>query len=472
MERGTDWPQTVAERRRVLRSVRARTTLVASLVVAIALVVASAALLLLLRDRLVAVEFSATGLRSRDVAALAADGEVPDDLSFPGDDAGFTQVVASDGRVVAATGNVAGESPQSEMRPQVGERSNEIRSGLPVGDGERFAISARTVQTDDGTVTVLAGASLDAADDTLRSVAYFLLIGTPVLIALVAVVTRQVVNRALSPVDGIQQQVTAISQVDLHKRVPEPGTGDEIDRLAQSMNQMLDRLERSSERQSRFVADASHELRSPLASARTTLEVSAAHPSGEAMFLAAINDALLDHDRLEALLDDLLMLARLDDPSATQTMRRIDLRDVVATFVESHPDARLGVEIGHGPVLVTGSSSQLSRVLTNVVDNALSHCRSAVELTLLTANGNAVIMVDDNGPGVPVEDRDRIFERFVRLDEARTAERGTGLGLAIVRDTVLAHHGEVELGDSPLGGARVTLTLPLDSRPLRTQPGS
>ncbi|MSV83987.1 MAG: HAMP domain-containing protein [Actinobacteria bacterium] len=453
----------------MLQSVRARTTLVASLVVAIALAFASAALLVLLRDRLVAVEFSATALRSRDVAALAADGEVPDNLSFPGDDDGFTQVVSSDGRVVAATGNVAGESPQSEMRPQVGERSNEIRSELPVGDGERFAISARAVQTDDGRVTVLTGASLHAADETLRSVANFLLIGTPVLIALVALVTRQVVNRALSPVDGIQRQVTEISQMDLHKRVPEPGTGDEIDRLAQSMNQMLDRLERSSERQSRFVADAAHELRSPLASARTTLEVSAAHPSGEAMLLAAINDALLDHDRLEALLDDLLMLARLDDPSATQTMRSIDLRDVVATFIESRTDDRLGVEMSQGPVLVTGSSSQLSRVLTNVVDNALSHCRSAVELSLLSANGNAVIIVDDNGPGVPVEDRDRIFERFVRLDQARTAERGTGLGLAIVRDTVLAHHGEVELGESPLGGARVTLRLPLESRPLLTR---
>ncbi|MTA75106.1 MAG: hypothetical protein F2942_10345, partial [Actinobacteria bacterium] len=189
----------------------------------------------------------------------------------------------------------------------------------------------------------------------------------------------------------------------------------------------------------------------------------------EAMLLAAINDALLDHDRLEALLDDLLMLARLDDPSATQTMRSIDLRDVVATFIESRTDDRLGVEMSQGPVLVTGSSSQLSRVLTNVVDNALSHCRSAVELSLLSANGNAVIIVDDNGPGVPVEDRDRIFERFVRLDQARTAERGTGLGLAIVRDTVLAHHGEVELGESPLGGARVTLRLPLESRPLLTR---
>jgi len=227
------------------------------------------------------------------------------------------------------------------------------------------------------------------------------------------------------------------------------------------MNQMLDRLERSSERQSRFVADASHELRSPLASARTTLEVSAAHPNGEAMFLSAINDALLDHDRLEALLDDLLTLARLDDPSAAQTMTSVDLRQVIATFIESRPDPRLGAEIRHGPVLISGSPSQLSRVLTNVVDNALTSCRNAVELTLLTAAGNAVIIVDDNGPGIPAEDRSRVFERFVRLDEARTADRGTGLGLAIVRDTVLAHHGQVEVSDGPLGGARVTLTFPL-----------
>jgi signal transduction histidine kinase len=288
----------------------------------------------------------------------------------------------------------------------------------------------------------------------------FLLIGSPVLVGLVALVTLKVVDRALAPVEAIRTQVTEITDQGLNKRVPEPGSGDEIDRLAASMNSMLARLEQSSERQRRFVADASHELRSPLASARTTLEVTQRHHDDPAAILASINDALIDHDRLEHLLADLLTLARLDDPSAAAAMTPVDVGALTEEFVAKTADPRLRLtRVGSG-ANVMGRSTQLERVLTNLTDNALANCNETVEVSVDTTNSEIVIRVDDDGPGIPAADRERVFDRFVRLDEARTSELGTGLGLAIVREIVREHSGNVAIDHSPLGGAGLVVRLP------------
>lgn len=454
----------MTERNRLGRGgVRARTTILASVVVAVALLIASATLLWLLRDRLVGVEISAASLRSRDLAALATDGELPEDLSFPGDDEGFSQVVTADGEIIASTRNVRDEPAVSSLRPPAGDSRFEIQGDLPVGDDARFAISARSVDTEDnGTVTVLAGSSLAAADETWRSVLIFLLIGSPLLVVLVALVTLRVVGRSLAPVESIRRRVSEITEDELDKRVPEPGTGDEIDRLATSMNSMLERLEQSSDRQRRFVADASHELRSPLASARTTLEVAVAHPSSLATLLTAIDDALIDQRRLESLVADLLTLARLDDRSPTHTQRPIDLTRTVTAFAAERADQRIHLlpdMSGASPVWCLTDPTHLHRVLTNLVDNALAHCTSAVQLSVSTESDRAILLIDDDGPGIPDEQRERVFERFVRLDQARTAERGTGLGLAIVRDLLRADGATVRVTESPLGGARLEVRL-------------
>lgn len=450
----------MAEHQPRVAGIRVRTAAVAASVVAVALVLACGVLLVLLRDRLVGAEVSAASLRSRDIAALVADGELPDDLSFPGDDLGFSQVVAADGAVVAASGNVAGEPRQTDRQPPTGASLEEIRTGLPVGDGERFALSVRTVPSSDGPLTVIAGSSLTAADDTWSSVLLIMLIGVPALVVLVTLLTRRVVNTALQPVEAIRSEVAEISQHDLHKRVPEPGTGDEIDRLAASMNSMLERLENSSEQQRRFVADASHELRSPLASARATLEVSAAHSHDVAGLRAAIDDALIDHDRLEALLADLLALAQLDAASASGRIRSVDMNDVATRAAQRYTDPRLQVDVADGPQAIFGNPSQLDRVLTNLLDNALTHCTDVVRVSVAADHADVVVTVDDDGPGIALSERSMVFERFVRLDEARTADRGTGLGLAIVRDTVRSHGGDVRVETSPLGGARFEVRLP------------
>ncbi len=445
---------------RRLATVRARTTLVASSVVAVALIVGAITLLILLRGRLIDAERSAASLRSRDIAALVESGRVADLLSYPGEESGFSQIVDSKGMVTAATRNIAGEPAVTGLRPVAGSNIDEIRSDLPIGDGQRFLISARSVDTGDGLVTVYTGASLDTADDTWRTVFIFLLIGSSLLVGLVALVTRIVVNRSLAPVEAIRSEVTAISEHELHKRVPEPRTGDEIDRLAASMNQMLDRLERSSVRQRGFVADASHELRSPLASARATLEVAAAHSNNLEDARRSIIEALVDHDRLEALVDDLLTLARLDDPGATPH-DSIDFREVVNDVVASRPERLLGLALPPTPVPVRGNAAQLRRVVTNILDNALRHRAANTDVSLDVVGDLVILRVDDDGPGIPQAERNRVFERFVRLDDARTAERGTGLGLAIVKEIVTAHAGSVQIDTSPSGGARVEIRLPV-----------
>lgn len=451
----------VADSRLRMRSVRARTTLVASVVVAVALAVAGTVLLLLLRDRLEAAELSAASLRTRDIATTIEEEDVPEDLSFPGDEDGFSQIVAADGTVLAASENIQGEPALSSLRPRDDGSVEQIRGGLPVGDERgRFAISVRSVSTADGSVAVIAGSSLETVDDTWTAVLVFLIIGSPVLVGLVALVTLKVVDRALAPVEAIRTQVTEITDQGLNKRVPEPGSGDEIDRLAASMNSMLARLEQSSERQRRFVADASHELRSPLASARTTLEVTQRHHDDPAAILASIDDALIDHDRLEHLLADLLTLARLDDPSAAAAMTPVDVGDLAEEFVAKTADPHLQVTRIASGANVMGRSTQLERVLTNLTENALANCNESVEVSVDTTNSDVIIRVDDDGPGIPAADRERVFDRFVRLDEARTSELGTGLGLAIVREIIREHGGNVAIEESRLGGAGLIVRLP------------
>lgn len=453
----------VAEGRRRFSSVKARTTMLASVVVAGALAVGAVGLVWLLQDRLIATEASAASLRSRDVAALVAAGTLTDRLSYPGEEDGFTQVVAVDGSVVAATGNVEGEPAVGQTRTDEeggdgGEVSSEVRSGLPIGDGGRFVVARRTVDGPSGRLTVYSGSSLESVDDTLRSVTLFLVTGVPLLTLVVALVTRRVINRSLAPVDSIRAEVTEISEGDLHKRVPEPRTGDEIDRLAQSMNSMLARLERSSDRQRALVADASHELRSPLTSARTSLEVSVVHPGDREELLEVIRGVLLDHDRLDALVEDLLTLASLDDPAASAPTEVVDVAGLVQADMQRRVDPSIAGETTEA--LVVGRPAQLARVVTNLVDNAVSHRRERVEVSVSVDGRSVVVRVDDDGPGIAVADRSRVFDRFVRLDVARTAERGTGLGLAIVADIVTAHGGVTTITDAPLGGARLEVRLP------------
>ena len=243
--------------------------------------------------------------------------------------------------------------------------------------------------------------------------------------------------------------------------MPEPATGDEIARLATTMNRMLARLESSQARQRRFVSDAAHELRSPVASIRQHAEVALAHPESTPIGdLAGTVHA--ENLRVEGLVDDLLLLARLDE-GAREAEEQVDLDDIVLAEAARLRAANLLTidTSGVGAGRVLGRSAELERVIRNLVDNAARHAEAVIALAVIDTGASIVLTVDDDGPGIPAADRDRVFDRFVRLDDARARDGGgSGLGLSIVRAVVEAHGGEVRFAEGADGGARVHARLP------------
>lgn len=281
----------------------------------------------------------------------------------------------------------------------------------------------------------------------------------PVLIALLGLSTWLVVGRALRPVEAIRARVARIGAGDLHQRVPDPGTGDEVGRLAGTMNAMLDRLQRSSDRQRRFVSDASHELRSPLASQRTQLEVALAHP-GRADWPAVASGVLEEGGRMERLVDDLLALTRADEGAVLAHPEELDLGEIVAAEAERVEGPAVDVS-GVGRAPVRGDAPSLGRAVRNLLDNARRHAAGRIVLQVARQGGEVLVVVEDDGAGIPEADREQVFERFARLEEARDRDAGgTGLGLAVVREIVQAHGGTVVAEESALGGARLVVRLP------------
>ncbi|MFJ4203872.1 sensor histidine kinase [Streptomyces sviceus] len=459
--------------RRLLGSVRARATLAATAVVAVALVAAGAVVLLSLRSNLAGQADTAADGAARNVASQIAQGVPYRELDLDGDHP--AQVVDRDGRVLAASEDLEAISgtgvrdvtpvarpdarPDGDEDDAVAGEVGEVTwhgQGRATVDGESVAYRFAQVEvTDRGdrTVRVYAGASLEAQQDAVHTAATVMLVGLPVLLAVVARVTWTVTRRALRPVEAIRSEMAAITaSEDLARRVPVPDTHDEVARLARTTNETLAALETSVERQRRFVADASHELRSPIASLRTQLEVAAAHPE-----LLDLDGAVEDTVRLQRLAADLLLLARLDAGE-----RVADARVELAALVRERAAGRPGVSVRAEAVEVTGSRGQLERVLDNLLDNARRHARSAVVVTVRRdGEHRAVVEVADDGDGVPAGDRERIFERFVRLDEARARDDGgAGLGLAIARDVAARHGGTLTVRDAPAGGALFELRLP------------
>ncbi|MFS8198872.1 ATP-binding protein [Streptomyces sp. CWNU-52B] len=475
---------------RVLGSVRARATLAASVVVAVALAAAGAAVLFSLWTNLREQAGTAAERAARTVATDMATGESYGGLSLDNDDQPV-QVVDATGRLVAVTEDLERISGTGvdRVRPQapgavtddggddgddggdddaddddslevdeIGEATFTDGSATIDGDTADYRFATVPVEvTDRGTLTVHAGAPLTAEQEAVSTALTVMLIGFPLLLALVALVTWLVTRRALRPVEGIRGEMAAITaSEDLTRRVPVPDTHDEVARLARTTNETLAALEQSVERQRRFVADASHELRSPIASLRTQLEVGAAHPE-----LLDVGGAVEDTVRLQRLAADLLLLARLD-AGERPADARFDLAALVRTEAGQRAGDRVAVSVAADTVDVSGSRGQLARVLGNLLDNAQRHTRSSVAVTVRRAGEWAVLEVADDGAGVPADECERVFERFVRLDEARARDDGgAGLGLAIARDVAVRHGGSLTVREAPAGGALFELRLPV-----------
>lgn len=436
-------------------TVRVRTTGAAVVVVGVAIVIGSVALVGTLRDALVGDVRDATELRAREIAATLETGESPA-LAIGEADEEFIQVLGPGGVVVAASDNV--EDLPVLVRLSPGESTV---FEPPIGDDD-FVAYATAADGPGPELTVIFGRSLDEVSDSTEAVTGLLVVAGPALLLLVGGTTWVVVGRALAPVVAIRSEVDEISTSELHRRVPVPPAEDEVARLAGTMNRMLGRLEDGQVRQRRFVADAAHELRSPVASIRQHAEVARAHPDRTS--IAELSDTVVaETHRVQRLVDDLLLLARVDEHRLDLASRPVDVDDVVfaeAQRLRSDTTLRIDTRLVSAG-RIRGDEMALQRMVRNLGDNAARHATSTVAFALTEADGTVELMVDDDGPGIAPVDRERIFERFVRLDEARSRDQGgSGLGLAIVAELAAAHQATIDVTDSPLGGARFRLHVP------------
>lgn len=426
-----------------MKTVRARITALALVVSSLVLVLAGATLLHVLASELTSQGDSAARARAAELVEAAEDGSLERQVP-PVTDDGFVQVLNGDGTVLASSPNLPDEPVDAPATAAEDVHALDL-TAPDDAETERYRTWRTAVETDVGTVTVLVGTSLESADEATRSLRTALVIGIPVMLALLGLGTWVVVGRALSRVDRVRAEVERIPEDDLSRRL-EPGSPDEVGRLVETMNRLLARVDDFQHRQRDFVADASHELQSPLTAFRAQLEVAQAHPDS-ADWTALTTDLLEDTDRMEGLVHDLLLLAvgETPRPESDETVDVSALVDEEVARLVVRPGVRVGRETGV-PAQVRGDRGQLARVVANLLENAVTHAASQVTATVTQQAEAVLVRVVDDGPGVPPDQVDRVFERFYRGDVARSrADAGTGLGLAIARTLTRRHGGDVVL---------------------------
>jgi signal transduction histidine kinase len=477
----------VATRVRPLRSVRVRITLAAAAVTAAAMAASGWLLVRSVKDsQLEAIRNDTEDLLDLVTERLAA-GVPPEETIRPDElTTSVVELVNEDGEritfvptypegdddeVVSVANAIIIPGPAGEPSPADKPEPGDDREVLPAGPGGATDTAppssnleverrTRTVDTPSGEVTVTVTSPADQVGRSLDAVRRALTMGLPLLVVVVAGAAWWMVGRALRPVERIRVEADAISASTMHLRLPEPGTGDEVDRLSKTMNAMLERLEDAVRRQRQFVADASHELRNPVAGIRTDLEV-ALSEGGRADWANVGRAVLAEEARLETLIGDLLVLAAEDEGAASLPETAVDLSELAATEARRTHRVPVSAATGSDHAMVVGSRIQLQRALANLVDNAARHASSRVQIGIASRAGWAELRVDDDGPGIPPADRERVFERFTRLDDGRARDQGgSGLGLAVVCSIVTRHGGSVRVADSPLGGAGFIIALP------------
>ncbi|MTD57955.1 HAMP domain-containing protein [Amycolatopsis sp. RM579] len=416
---------------------------------------------------------SAAGQVTRELAKRGAGDLTSSDVAGTGDSASVIQILGHDGKPLVSDPAVTGHPPLTSARPAPGQETVETIS-LPVnGSDDDYRLVTIGVDGPDGRYTVISARSLAPVAEASARLSLLLCLAAVPLLSISALAVYRAVSSALQPVERMRRAVAEISTHDLTHRVALPDGSDEIHRLGTTLNSMLERLASAQGAQRRFVADASHELRSPLNTITTALEVGQLHPD------AMSTDELLDvvtreTARLRELVGDLLLLARTDDATDKPPHTEVDLDDIARTEAERARSARqLEVEIRTAPAKVSGNPAQLGRAIRNLVDNAGQHARHRIRVRTGTDGTSAVVEVSDDGPGIPAADRTRIFERFVRRDDARhhpaeTTGGSAGLGLAIVAGIAARHGGHadcVEPSDPGYPGAHFRIRLPLKDTP-------
>lgn len=428
--------------------------MLATAVAALVLLIVGVVVVTLVQARLLANLDASLDQRADQIEASANAGDVGALANRNAEDR-FAQIIDADGRVLGATPNVVGAPPLvdvSEVRTT--GRSVKRRRGLPLEDDDYRVLLRRFDVTDR---FVVVGENIDDLRENMTALRGAVVTLFPVAVGAIGAMVWWLVGRTLRPVEAIRREVEGIGLDRLDQRVPRPGTGDEIDRLAGTMNDMLARLEASAAQQRHFVADSSHELRTPLTRLRTLLEVDSAR--ADADLAAVARDALRDVTEMQSLIDDLLFLAQVDAGRARLRSDPVDLDAVVETEgAARRTTAGPRVTIDAAPVMIVGDARQIARLVRNLLTNALRHAVANVRVTVRSSPDAAELVVEDDGAGIPPDARERVFHRFVRLDEARDeASGGTGLGLAIVQHIAALHQGSVEIDTGELGGARFTV---------------
>lgn len=457
--------------------VRRRTTAVSVVVVAVVLALGLVLLADQTRARLEDEIAASAETRALDVAALAeADALSGEIVTLTNDQ--LIQVVAG-GTVVAASPGLEGVRPffdattapgtteELEVAEAVFEAIEE-QSPL-VEDESPYVVIARGYQSPSGAGVVLVASSLAPAEAAVNALRPILLIGFPVTLAAVAAAVWFLTGRALHPVEAMREEAEAISAIALSRRLPQPHSRDEVGRLAETLNHMLDRLESASVRQRRFVSDASHELKTPLATMRTMLEIAADDPAFSD-WRRLVGSLQREEARMAALVTDLLTLARFDEGAVETAHTEVHLDQVLGRVAERTAATRPGLAVdttGIDAALVRGDPYALETLFTNLGVNAAQHAAGSVTFSCGSSNGRIVAVVSDDGRGIPEDERERVFERFVRLDESRHRNSGgTGLGLAVARAIARAHGGDVTVSGTETG-ARLEVVLPAGEEPGR-----
>lgn len=428
------------------RSLRTRLVTGSVLPLGLALVVGTVALTgIFAAGRLREVD-AQTGVEGQVLSQLAATGQLPNPLPVPAGSTLLAQVLSSSGEVLAATAGASRLLPLDDA----------VRAGVTTVEHPSFGVIPLRVRALPASlsgrpVAVLVAAPLGDVRRATRALQLVLLVVVPVLVVAATVLAWLLVGLALRPVERLRASAATLVETEgsQDRLLVLPEHEDELRRLARTFNDVLARLYDTVGRQRSFVADAAHELRSPLTSIRIQLDVAGRHQGlvDSAELVAGLGPEV---DRLSRLTDDLLLLARLDARQPLTT----DLVDLAALAGLDQP-----------AVLVRGDRQALERLVRNLVDNATRHA-AHVQTSVRVEGPDAVLDVDDDGDGIPIKDRLRVFERWVRLDEGRASvDGGAGLGLALVAQIAAAHGGSVQVLDSPLGGARLRVRLPGDANP-------
>lgn len=446
--------------------IKRRSVLSAVVVVGAALMAGTVLLLWLLQSALISTATTNLESRAADIASSIKELDGRGAQSVLTDDrrAGeLSQVLDASGTVIAWSAKRLKDQPLSALRPAEGVTRTERLAELPnLEDPDSYLLVARGFAVDGLSYTVLVAGPVQIQADTVRTVALFLLGATPLILLIVGVAVWVLVGRSLSTVERIRGQVDEIDSRRLSDRVDVPPTGDEIARLATTMNTMLQRLDTSDRALRAFFSDASHELRSPLSTLVTTAEIARTDPTGQT-WLDLQPTILSEVTRIQGLVEDLLTLAKADSQVLVDKRLEVDLEEILdleTRRLRTVTRHRVIAEIN--PARVIGDEGRLTQVIRNLLDNAARHAVSTVRISSRSEDGLAYLHVDNDGHVVAEDQRERIFERFVRLEESRARDGGgSGLGLAIAAEIVDAHAGWISTTVSPDGWCRFTVTLPL-----------